>query len=50
MSHFKRVQVSPLQTIFVCDPKGQIVITKKMATPIQQYRNRVYNAYMSTLS
>ncbi|WP_166461192.1 hypothetical protein [Flavicella sediminum] len=48
MSHFKRVQVSPLQTVFVCNPKGEVEIVKIIASPIQQYRNMIYNAYAST--
>jgi len=49
MSIFKRVQVSPLETVFICGPKGEVVITKVMASPIQQYRNSVYNAYAARL-
>lgn len=48
MSNFKRIQVAPVQTIFVCNPKGEVEITKVIAAPIQQYRNMIYNAYTTT--
>ncbi len=50
MSNFKRFQVYPVQTIFVCNPKGEIAITKIMAQPIQQYRAAVANTYRSTVN